>query len=120
MGRCRMGPPNVRREGLEALSRDVGSSTDRTPTRSDFTPYTFDLFGEPAEPYEQKLPPKNLRSDSYWRHVRALLPYGLQLWNYAKPRRQLPTYVEAVWAVDDHQRAVYLEIDIGTGTRYES
>jgi hypothetical protein len=82
--------------------------------------YAEDLFGEPIEPHEQKIPRRG--SAEYLKHFLALpLPNGWKFWSLAPfdpSIRRVPDDVESIWCVDHQGEHRHLFVDRRTGEEY--
>jgi hypothetical protein len=86
-----------------------------------------DLFGDPVEPVEPKIPPRG--TDSYWSYINSLtLPDGLTFLSLAPepPPGKIPRserrYAEAIYAQNPRtgDYKITLVIDNRTGRRWSS
>ena len=79
--------------------------------------YVVDLFGQPVEPAEPKLPPRGSAEDLK-RYLALRLPHGWKFWSLAPTMRRIPPHIESIWATDDDGEHHHLFVDRVTGQEW--
>jgi hypothetical protein len=106
----------VASEAADEKTPDQGfSSAILPPTAHEYD--DVDLFGQPFELPEQKVPRRD--SADYLKHFLALpLPHGWKFWSLAPAISGLAPHIESIWVVDHEGEHRHLFVDRRTGQEH--